>query len=135
MDWIGEARFYSFGGWAPRFPSPYLAHPCSRDLLEWLVRGRLSKFPQVRFLEGQEAIDLLSNEQRTHITGVRLRDRRRPDQPPSELHGDLLVDASGRESRAPAWLEGLGYPRPGRDPGQLVPGLFHPHRSKTGRLR
>jgi 2-polyprenyl-6-methoxyphenol hydroxylase-like FAD-dependent oxidoreductase len=113
VDWIGEARFFSFGGWAPRYPSSYLTHPCSRDLLEWAIRGRLSKFPQVRFLEGQEANGLLSNESRSHITGLRLRDRNRPQQGETELQSDLVVDASGRASRTPAWLEGLGYPAPG----------------------
>ena len=112
VDWIGDARMYSFGGWAPRFRSSYLTHPCSRDLLEWTIRQRLSAFPQVRFLEGHEAIDLLSNAQHTHVTGVRLRKRNQPEPGNTELEGDLVVDASGRESRSPSWLEGLGYDAP-----------------------
>lgn len=32
VDWIGDSRWYSFGGWAPRVRSRYVSHPCSRDL-------------------------------------------------------------------------------------------------------
>jgi flavin-dependent dehydrogenase len=31
------------------------------------------------------------------------------------LHADLVIDATGRNSRAPAWLEALGYERPDED--------------------
>ncbi len=112
VDWTGDARMHSFGAWAPRYRSGYLMHPCSRDLLEWHIRGRVSEFPQVRLLEGCEAVDLLSDAARRRITGVRLRDRDRPGHEQGELHADLVVDASGRESRTPAWLEALGYPAP-----------------------
>ena len=38
---------------------------------------------------------------------------RRADSSAEEvLIADLVVDASGRGSRTPAWLESLGYPRP-----------------------
>jgi hypothetical protein len=43
------------------------------------------------------------------VTGVRLHG---PDNLPSEIPADLVVDASGRGSRTPAWLSGLGYQAP-----------------------
>jgi 2-polyprenyl-6-methoxyphenol hydroxylase-like FAD-dependent oxidoreductase len=119
VDWIGDAMGYSFGGWMPHFPSSYLAHPCSRDLLEWLIRRRLSAYPQVHFLEERQAIGLISNGDRQNdpgsgplVAGVRLRSRARPAQDEEDLAGDLIVDASGRDSRAPVWLAALGCPSP-----------------------
>ena len=112
VDWIGDARLYSFGGWAPHFRSNYLAHPCSRDLLEWATRQRLSEYPQVQVLEGLEAIDILTNANKSHVTGIRVRNRHQPEQEHAELLADLVVDASGRESRTPGWLEELGYAPP-----------------------
>ena len=45
---------------------------------------------------------------------------RRADGSAEELIGaDLVVDATGRGSRIPAWLETLGYPRPERDEVQI----------------
>ena len=35
------------------------------------------------------------------------------------LDADLVVDASGRGSRTPAWLEALGYPAPQQDQVQI----------------
>jgi hypothetical protein len=44
---------------------------------------------------------------------VGARVRRRVDGSAEEvLDADLVVDATGRGSRTPAWLEALGYPRP-----------------------
>lgn len=36
----------------------------------------------------------------------------RPERADSALRADLVVDATGRRSRAPAWLSALGYPAP-----------------------
>jgi hypothetical protein len=48
------------------------------------------------------------------VTGVRVL-RRSDGSAQERLSADLVVDASGRGSRTPAWLEALGYPRPSED--------------------
>lgn len=47
---------------------------------------------------------------RSHGVSIDVRD------PSRELRADLVLDASGRHSKTPAWLEELGYtpPRAGR---------------------
>jgi 2-polyprenyl-6-methoxyphenol hydroxylase-like FAD-dependent oxidoreductase len=112
VDWIGDARWFSFGGWAPRFPSGYVSHPCSRDLLEWSIRRRLAACPQVEWLEGCDAVDLLADSAASHVTGVRLRRRNQPEPNSQDLPADLVVDTSGRESHAVRWLGALGYAPP-----------------------
>jgi 2-polyprenyl-6-methoxyphenol hydroxylase-like FAD-dependent oxidoreductase len=114
VDWIGDSRWFSFGGWAPRFRSGYVSHPCSRDLLEWNVRRRLAAYPQVQRLEQCEVTGLLADNARTCVTGVQLRFRDRPDHDAGgqELQAHLVIDASGRESHSPSWLEALGYEKP-----------------------
>jgi 2-polyprenyl-6-methoxyphenol hydroxylase-like FAD-dependent oxidoreductase len=112
VDWIGDARWFSFGGWAPRFPSGYISHPCSRDLLEWSIRRRLAACRQVEWLEGCDAVDLLADGDMSHVTGVRLRRRNQPEPNGEDVQADLVVDASGRESHAPRWLGALGYAAP-----------------------
>ena len=105
-DWIGDTRWYSFGGWAPRFNSGYVSHPCSRDLLEWIIRKRLAALNNVRICEEQEVVDLLTSADQHQITGVVIHQRGQPDQPTQELQADLLVDASGREFAHPALARG-----------------------------
>ena len=49
------------------------------------------------------------------VAGVRIRYRNRAggeDSVETPIEADLVVDATGRGSHAPQWLEALGYPRP-----------------------
>jgi 2-polyprenyl-6-methoxyphenol hydroxylase-like FAD-dependent oxidoreductase len=81
---------------------------CGRDLIEVCVRRRLLANRRVRSLERHATIGLLAAAGR--VVGVRL--ERRGDRTPGELRAELVVDASGRNSRAPDWLTELGFPRP-----------------------
>jgi 2-polyprenyl-6-methoxyphenol hydroxylase-like FAD-dependent oxidoreductase len=81
----------------------------SRPLLESYVRSRVDAQAQVRILARTEATGL--REEGGQITGVHTRG---PDGD-STLAARLVVDASGRGNRGPAWLAALGYPRVAED--------------------
>lgn len=86
---------------------------CSRALIDEVVQRRVFSNPRVRLFENVEVTGLLRSGHPAVVTGVAL--RRRPgavDGVPDSLPADLVVDASGRRSHAPAWLEELGYGRP-----------------------
>ena len=83
----------------------------SRPFLEGHVRRRLAELPNVAVGERCDAVGLLSDERRERIVGVRLL-RRAAGSAAEELGADLVVAATGRGARLPAWLEELGYPRP-----------------------
>lgn len=85
----------------------------TRPLLECIVRQRLRDCPNVTVLEGRDLTGLTSTPCRTRVTGVRVARRRDGDE--STLSADLVVDATGRGSRTPVFLEGLGYARPRED--------------------
>jgi 2-polyprenyl-6-methoxyphenol hydroxylase-like FAD-dependent oxidoreductase len=95
---------------APHPMAPVLV--ASRPYLEYAVRRRVEALPGIRFRDCLEVSGLL-HERRGNdavVTGVRV-------VPPGggaedELVADLVVDATGRGSRAPAWLEELAYERP-----------------------
>jgi len=80
----------------------------SRPLLEWHVRDRVSKRPEVHIIPNTEVTGLLATQDRTHVTGVQMRERGQEGRT-ALLHADLVVDASGRHSEAPRWLVELGY--------------------------
>ncbi|MFF8960144.1 NAD(P)/FAD-dependent oxidoreductase [Streptomyces sp. NPDC014894] len=78
---------------------------CSRDLLDAVLRARVLADARITLLEGAVAAGLEGGPAR--VTGVRVdtgggRER--------TLAADLVVDASGRGSRAPHWLRELGLP-------------------------
>lgn len=88
----------------------------SRPLVESLVRQRVHAMDNVTLLEGHGVVDLTSSPAGDRVTGARVRahksDRGDADQ---VLTADLVVDATGRGSRTPVFLETLGYPRPTED--------------------
>jgi 2-polyprenyl-6-methoxyphenol hydroxylase-like FAD-dependent oxidoreductase len=109
VDWANNISWLGFSGWAPRFRSGIVTSTCSRNLLEWIIRRRLAIEERVIFMEAGQVTSLLSNPNRTKVTGVRVRFR---NQPEADIAADLVVDASGRNSLSPKWLEGIGYAPP-----------------------
>ncbi|HVE86379.1 MAG TPA: hypothetical protein VND93_26165 [Myxococcales bacterium] len=99
--------YYQFGVLKPRVPTGLIGQLHSRPLLEWGIRRRLAEAPNVRTLHGCQVASLSTNHDRRCVTGVRFR----RDGEEQFAQADLVVDASGRGSRAPQWLEALGYPR------------------------
>jgi 2-polyprenyl-6-methoxyphenol hydroxylase-like FAD-dependent oxidoreductase len=107
-----DFRWYVSGDFRVRAkitePSPFM----SRPLLERLVRERVMALPNVCILSGTDIRGLIADSASERIVGVRV--QRNPDST-EVLVADLVIDATGRGSRTPAWLEELGYPRPEED--------------------
>jgi 2-polyprenyl-6-methoxyphenol hydroxylase-like FAD-dependent oxidoreductase len=114
LDWTQDCRLFTNGGWRPRFPSDIRAYACSRDLLECLVRWRVLADPRVATIQECDVVGLLADRSRSRAAGVQLRYRETAQRTDGtgELAADLVVDASGRDSKAPQWLNDLGYPAP-----------------------
>jgi len=112
IDWVREFHHFDRGGWSANaeLPSDIVSFTCSRPLLEWIIRRRLSDFPKVQFIEQHRVTGLLYNDSQTQINGVRLRSISGSTE--DELLATLVVDASGRRSQAPHWLESLGFTPP-----------------------
>jgi 2-polyprenyl-6-methoxyphenol hydroxylase-like FAD-dependent oxidoreductase len=85
----------------------------SRPLLENLVRQRLRAFDNVVLFEGYDVVDLVATAARDRMTGVRIRAHNGVGE--QVLAADLIVDATGRAARTPAFLERMGYGRPAED--------------------
>src|SRR5690242_13474933 len=108
--WSTDSLVFVAADPLPRFPSDLVSHPSSRALLEWAVRRRLAADPRVNFLSGHEVIGLLHDAASSRVLGVQVRARTAHQAgAASDLYADLTVDASGRDSRTPAWLRDLGY--------------------------
>ncbi|HEY9902718.1 MAG TPA: monooxygenase, partial [Candidatus Sericytochromatia bacterium] len=112
IDWTREFHHFGEGGWSQSAeePSEIVSFTCSRPLLEWAIRRRLASFQQVQFVEQHRVTGLLSNASQTHITGVHLQSLAGDGL--EQLPGTLVIDASGRRSAAPQWLESLGFAPP-----------------------
>ena len=78
------------------------------------MRRRVRELPQVTLIDGCDALGLTTGRDGERVTGVRI--LRRADGSAEEtLAADLVVAATGRAARIPAWLEALGYPSPAEE--------------------
>ena len=109
-----DSAWYSRFGWAVRFNSGITTIALSRGLLDFCVHRRMNAIANVRFLEATTVTKLLANADNTGIAGVSVRWRNPSDDSihSEELFADLVVDASGKTSKAPEWLKELGYTPP-----------------------
>jgi 2-polyprenyl-6-methoxyphenol hydroxylase-like FAD-dependent oxidoreductase len=105
-----HGRWYNEGVRLRQAPSGLNSLSVSRPLLEGHVRQRLAASPNVSIVDGCEVAGLVATPDRRRVTGVRT--LRRGVGPEQVLEADLVVDATGRGSRSPAWLTGLGYEPP-----------------------
>ena len=101
-----EIRRYQLGLKVAEVPGPVKTLWQSRPFLEQHVRACLVARSNVQILDACDVMHLTTDGER--ITGVVLR-HRRGEPHEDELAADLVVDASGRGSRAPQWLASLGY--------------------------
>lgn len=99
----------------------------SRSVLEWLIRTRVIKLPNVTVTDATDVAGLVATDGR--VTGVRVRAARAPDAVEGIVPADLVIDAAGRGSRTPTWLAELGFPMP--EPSRVRAGVTYVCRSYT----
>jgi 2-polyprenyl-6-methoxyphenol hydroxylase-like FAD-dependent oxidoreductase len=123
---LTDARLYLSGHRLRQADTGLVLLCASRPLLESRVRARVRALPNLAFLDRCDVVGLATTPGGRRVTGARV--LRRADGSAEQLLGaDLVVDASGRGSRTPAWLEALGYLRP--EPEQVRIGLGYATRT------
>src|SRR5271156_5819919 len=109
MDTALELATLNPDGWAARRRTGHQMLFASRLLIESVIRDRIRKNPRITIVEGTEVTALVSAPGDTsRVTGVET--RKVGDRSMSRIEADLVVDCSGRSSRASEWLTALGYP-------------------------
>ncbi|MDX2394017.1 NAD(P)-binding protein [Streptomyces sp. DK15] len=89
-----------------RAPMDVTVQAFTRDLLEWRLRRRVLTDTSAEVRDQCRVEGLVwGDAAASRVVGVRLEDG-------STLGTDLVVDASGRFSSLPDWLESAGHPRP-----------------------
>ncbi len=111
LDFGWDFAALRVSGWVPREIYGISLLHASRVLIEAVVRELLRKIPNVAFIENSRVSGLIVNDNRSRALGVRMVPAEGGGAP-GELRGGLMVDASGRSSKAPNWLEDLGLPTP-----------------------
>lgn len=110
-DIADDVLWFNYGVYLLNTPSSLKGLLISRPMLEEVVRRRVLQLPNVRLQEQAEILEPICDRLAGRVTGVRVQTAGASE----VLHCDLLVDASGRGSKSPTWLEALGYAKPHED--------------------
>jgi 2-polyprenyl-6-methoxyphenol hydroxylase-like FAD-dependent oxidoreductase len=110
IDFSKGLVWYHQGVWKMRTDTGLMSFWQSRPFLEAHIRRRVKETPGLEIIENCDTKSLLSNDDKSKITGVQI--TRRDSGQTEELAADFVVDASGRSSKTPEWLEQLGYQKP-----------------------
>lgn len=109
IDAAREMRYFDGGDFLAAGPERLPMYCASRALFEHAIRQGLDRTPSVS-QRGNRAFTTYRTDDDGNVTGVEFRDE---DGVTATLEADLVVDATGRTSRTPSWLEAEGYDPPG----------------------
>jgi 2-polyprenyl-6-methoxyphenol hydroxylase-like FAD-dependent oxidoreductase len=114
LDACRDLRWFHHGVWKLQTPSAIVMHAQSRPFLEHHLRRRVAAHPRVTILQQSVVRELSFDPARMRVTGVRVEHRGSAHKPfgAEELAADLVLDASGRWSKTPQWLEAMGFDKP-----------------------
>jgi len=110
IDIGSDAAFRTAGGWTKRTRSGIITNPVSRITVDYYLRQQLKTRGNIDFLPQTEVRNYILSEDRLRVTGVEVSSR--AEHTSQSLQADLIVDASGRSSNTPQFLEAFGFPVP-----------------------
>jgi len=104
-----DVGYLATHGWGRPFEPVILIRAASRPLIEQRVRRRVLTTERVLVRSGCGVQGLRTTSGYERVSGVTLVGR---DGKEERVDADLVVDASGRGTRAPQWLEAMGRAAP-----------------------
>ncbi|MFZ1179490.1 MAG: FAD-binding oxidoreductase [Mycobacterium sp.] len=108
VDMAAQYRIRLGGTWKKPGTGDIQIVCAGRPLLEWCVRRRLDDEPRISFHYESEVADLVYDRDANTVVGVAV-DR---DGDLEVIPAEFVVDASGKNTRIPEFLEGIGIGSP-----------------------
>ncbi|MDL5363318.1 NAD(P)/FAD-dependent oxidoreductase [Halalkalicoccus sp. NIPERK01] len=112
IDGQHDLYTYGQGDFLAAGSKPFPLYAATRPLYEQVLRRHVSRLDAVQLWDRCQCVDYLVDDAATAVTGVAIRNE---DAGRAELSTDLVVDATGRTSRTPVWLENHDYTPPVMD--------------------
>ena len=107
-DLAGSVRWYVNGIQLRQVRAGLTNVAARRPIMEAHVRERIQALDNVTFMERYDITGLTTTPDNSRVTGARVAPHGQPGEEQT-LEADLVVDTTGRGSRASVWLEQLGY--------------------------
>lgn len=109
IDAVTDVVHYERGGFLAPGATNAPMYCASRPLFEYLVRERIRNHDGVDLRGGCQFTDFITDDAASTVSGVHIRNAENDE---ATIPADLVVDATGRTSRTPTWLEEHGYRPP-----------------------
>jgi 2-polyprenyl-6-methoxyphenol hydroxylase-like FAD-dependent oxidoreductase len=107
VDFAQSMNWFAYGGYKKSFVIGLDGVAISRPLLEHLIRERVLALPNIKLIDQTTAKGLLTAEGHQKITGVLTEDK--VNGQATSITASLIIDATGRGSHTPRWLQESGY--------------------------
>jgi len=112
VDLARDIAWLTPQGWGVNFNSGLEVLGFTRPLLDFHVRQRLCANSAIRFVDCTEFLRLIPGNDHSVGGAVVRMHAANGESVETKLIADLVVDATGRASRAPQWLADIGYVSP-----------------------
>lgn len=109
-DVVGDFLWFQYGHWKLRHHAGLRGIVVSRPLLETVIRERVGALASVSVLDGTSVVRPAFDPTSGRVTGVVVRTADGGVE--RTIDAELTVDASGRGSHSPQWLEQWGFGQP-----------------------
>lgn len=109
FDGARDLQFYDQGDYLAAGSRRMPVYSATRPLFEHVLRDRVSARPGVRVVDRARVTDYVLDDAGSSVVGV---ERREGAGDAERVPADVVVDASGRASRTPSWLESNGFAAP-----------------------
>jgi NAD(P)H-flavin reductase/ferredoxin/2-polyprenyl-6-methoxyphenol hydroxylase-like FAD-dependent oxidoreductase len=109
VDMAAQYRIRLGGTWKKPGTSDIEIICAGRPLLEWCVRRRLDDEPRIDFRYESEVTDLVFDREANAVVGVAVQ---RGEGEPELVPAEFVVDASGKNTRVPEFLDRIGIGAP-----------------------
>ena len=109
VDMASQYHLRLAGSWKKRVKGDIQITCAGRPLLEWCVRRRLDAEPKVKYHYDSEVQDLVYDASTNTVVGIAVGDGNGGLE---VIPAELVVDASGKNTRMPEFLERIGMARP-----------------------
>lgn len=109
LDMATDLKFYDEGDFVADGPNRIPMYSASRPLFEQVTRRRTAEIDGVVMRDECQLTEYLVDDKLSTVEGVVIRNENAQRE---EVGAELVVDATGRTSRTPAWLEDHRYSSP-----------------------
>lgn len=104
-----DFREYVNGGFRADTPNRIPIYSASRPLLEHVLRRHVAGLDAVEIRPSHQFVEYVTSEAGSTVVGVSVRNENGEEE---TIESELVVDATGRTSKTPRWLETHGYSAP-----------------------